>query len=158
MQLDESAYFMKNGTELPARPVNVLFDVAILRGDFSVVVSLWLHTRGSNNEFRPHELVTRPGTLELTFRESKEVEECFNLHASSPSTCRWFLEDGMLIYSAGIDLVSFSRASIVQLVVSWQSLMASHRGHETPEFPSRRLWYCSHIVDTSHEPYSTLIS
>ena len=48
MQLDESAYFMKNGTEFPTRPMDVLFDVTILRGDFPVVVSLWLHTKWKN--------------------------------------------------------------------------------------------------------------
>jgi len=73
MRRDEPAYSMKNGTELPARPVNVLFDVVTLREIFSAIISLWIYTRGSNNGFRPHEFMERPGTgkLELTLSESK---------------------------------------------------------------------------------------
>ena len=57
MQRNETAYFMENCTEVPARLVNVLFDIVALREIFLVVTSLWIYTRGSDNEFRPHEFV-----------------------------------------------------------------------------------------------------
>jgi len=97
MRRDESAYFMENSTELPARSVNVLSDVAILREIFPAVMSLWIHTGGSNNGFRPHEFVEGPGTgeLELTLSESKKAGD-FDLRASSPSKRGRFLE---VVYS-----------------------------------------------------------
>jgi len=93
MQHDESAYFMENSTELPARSVNVLFDVAILREIFPAVMGLWIHTGGSNNGFRPYEFVEGPGTgeLELTLSESRKAGD-LNLRASSPSKRGRFLE------------------------------------------------------------------
>lgn len=86
MQHDESAYFMENSTELPARSVNVLFDVAMLREIFPAVMGSWIHAGGSNNRFRPHEFVEGPGTgeLELALSESRKAGD-FNLRASSPS-------------------------------------------------------------------------
>ena len=51
MRRDEPQYFTENGTVLPARPVNVLFDVVSLREVFSTTISLPIYTRGSNNAF-----------------------------------------------------------------------------------------------------------
>ena len=98
MRRDEPAYFMKNGTELPARCVNVLLDVVTLREIPWAVISLWIHTGSSNNRFRPHEFMEGSGTgeLELTLSESKKAKEDSNLHASSPSMRGRFLE---VVYS-----------------------------------------------------------
>ena len=76
MRRCDPPYFTENGTALPARPVNVLFDVVALREIFLTVTNLWIYTRGSHNEFYPHEFVEGPGTgeLELTLSESKEVK------------------------------------------------------------------------------------
>ena len=82
-----------NGTVLPDRPVNVLFDVVTLREIFSAAISLWIYM-SSNNAFRPHEFAEGPGMgeLELMLSESKEPEEDFNSHALSPSTHGQFVE------------------------------------------------------------------
>ena len=94
MRRDEPAYSMKNGTDFPARPANVLLDVVTLRKIFSAMIGLWIYTRDSNNGFRLREFVERPGTgkLELTFSKGREVEVDFSSHASSPSTRERFLE------------------------------------------------------------------
>ena len=63
MRCDEPVYFTKNGTELPARPTNVL----LVEGPGT-------------------------GELELMLSESKEVEEDFSLLTSSPSTRERSLE------------------------------------------------------------------
>lgn len=70
-QCDKSAYFMENGTELPASPVNALLNVAILREIFLAEISLWIHTRSPSNGFRPHEFVDGLGAGELELTLSK---------------------------------------------------------------------------------------
>lgn len=87
MRRDGTADFMKNDTELPARLVNVLFNVVAL-GGILTIISLWIRTRGSNNGFIPREFAEGPGMgeLKLTSGESKEVEEYFNSQGSSPGT------------------------------------------------------------------------
>jgi len=65
MRRGDPPYFMENGMVLPARPVNVLFDVVTLRQIFSAVIGLWIYTRGSNNAFCPHKFTEGPGMGEL---------------------------------------------------------------------------------------------
>ena len=50
---------------LPARPVNVRFDVLTLREIFSAVIGLWSYTRGSNDVLHPHKFAEGPGMGEL---------------------------------------------------------------------------------------------
>jgi hypothetical protein len=98
MRRDKPAYFMKNGAELPTRPVNILFDVVMLSKIFSAVITLWIHTGGASNGFRPHEFVEGPGAGELKLRlsESKGAEGDFSSRASFPSMRGRFLE---VVYS-----------------------------------------------------------
>jgi len=71
MRCDKPAYFMENGTELPARSnESALFDVLILR-----------EIPDGNTVVGPHGGLRR--RLELMLSESKKAEKDFNLRASS---------------------------------------------------------------------------
>ena len=65
MRRCDPPYFTENGAALPARLVNVLFDVVTLGEVFSAVMGLWVHTRGSNNLFCPHKFAEGHGMGEL---------------------------------------------------------------------------------------------
>jgi len=95
---DEPAYFTKNGTKLPARLVDVLLNIVILRRTGLAVMSLWIHTRDPNNGFCPRKFVERldAGELQPALSENKGMGEYFNLRASCPSTPELFPE---VVYS-----------------------------------------------------------
>ena len=102
---------MKNGTKLLARPVDVLFNVVILRG-----TSLWIYMRGLNDGFRPHEFVERlgAGELELTLSKNKKWEEFSTYTHHLPVSAGGFWK-----WSTPIDLPSGDRCNPVVVNRGW---------------------------------------